>query len=43
VLYERFLLIEGVLQSIDNVITVRAEKVQPLNVTAAETESHDFH
>ena len=43
VLHERFLLIEGVLQSIDNVITVRAEKVQPLKVTAAETESHDFH
>ncbi len=43
VLHERFLLIEGVLQSVDNVITVRAEKIQPLRVTAAETESHDFH
>jgi hypothetical protein len=25
------------------VISVRAERVQPLFVTAAETASHDFH
>ncbi len=40
---ERFLAIEGVLQNQDNVISVRAERVQPLFVTKAETLSHDFH
>ncbi len=40
---ERFLAIEGILQNQDNVISVRAERVQPLFVTAAETASHDFH
>jgi error-prone DNA polymerase len=40
---ERFLAIEGILQNQDNIISVRAERVQPLFVTAAETASHDFH
>jgi error-prone DNA polymerase len=40
---ERFLAIEGILQNQDNVISVRAERVQPLFVTKAETASHDFH
>jgi error-prone DNA polymerase len=40
---ERFLMIEGILQNQDNVIHIRAEKVSPLNVTRAETVSHDFH
>jgi error-prone DNA polymerase len=40
---ERFLLVEGVLQNLDNVISVKAERVEPLRVTAAETSSHDFH
>ncbi len=40
---ERFLAIEGILQNQDNVISVRAERVQPLFVTNAETVSHDFH
>ena len=40
---ERFLMIEGILQNQDNVIHIRAEKVLPLNVTQAETVSHDFH
>jgi len=40
---ERFLMVEGILQNQDNVIHIRAEKVAPLRVTAAETESHDFH
>jgi len=40
---ERFLAIEGILQNQDNVISVRAELVQPLFVTKAETASHDFH
>jgi error-prone DNA polymerase len=40
---ERFLMVEGILQNQDNVISVRAERVFPLPVTAAETTSHDFH
>ncbi len=40
---ERFLLVEGVLQNLDNVISVKADRVLPLPVSAAETSSHDFH
>jgi len=40
---ERFLAIEGILQNQDNVISVKAERVQPLFVTKAETVSHDFY
>ena len=40
---ERFLAIEGILQNLDNVISVKAERVLPLFVTQAETVSHDFH
>src|SRR5438874_6830290 len=43
VIHEKFLLIEGKLQNQDNVISVKAERVEPLVVTAAETTSHDFH
>ena len=39
----RFLLVEGILQNQDNVISVKAERVLPLSVTQAETSSHDFH
>ncbi len=40
---ERFLAVEGILQTQDNVISVKAERVLPLFVTKAETVSHDFH
>jgi len=40
---EPFLMVEGILQNQDNVISVKAERVLPLSVTAAETQSHDFH
>jgi error-prone DNA polymerase len=39
----RFLMIEGPLQNQDNVISVKARRVHSLSVTAAETESRDFH
>jgi error-prone DNA polymerase len=39
---ERFLLVEGVLQNIDNVVSVKADRVCPLEVTDAVTTSHDF-
>jgi error-prone DNA polymerase len=40
---ERFLMVEGILQNQDNVISVKAERVLPLFITRAETSSHDFH
>ena len=38
-----FLLIEGVLQNQDNVISVKARHVQPLSFTVTSAPSHDFH
>jgi error-prone DNA polymerase len=43
VISERFLLVEGTLQNLDNVISVKADRVSPLTITQAETSSHDFH
>jgi error-prone DNA polymerase len=40
---ERFLLVEGILQNLDNVISVKANRILPLHITQAETTSHDFH
>jgi error-prone DNA polymerase len=40
---ERFLLVEGILQNVDNVVSVKADRVLPLAVTEAQTTSHDFH
>jgi error-prone DNA polymerase len=40
---ERFLVVEGTLQNVDNVVSVKADRVMPLGVTKAETASHDFH
>jgi error-prone DNA polymerase len=39
----RFLMVEGVLQHQDNVVSVRAKNLKVLTFTAAETHSHDFH
>jgi error-prone DNA polymerase len=40
---ERFLLVEGVLQNVDNVVSVKAERISALDITEAATASHDFH
>jgi error-prone DNA polymerase len=40
---EQFLLIEGILQNQDGVISVKAARVSPLKITRAQTSSHDFH
>jgi error-prone DNA polymerase len=40
---EQFLMVEGILQNQDNVISVKARHVMPLEITRAETSSHDFH
>jgi error-prone DNA polymerase len=38
-----FLLIEGVLQNQDNVVSVKAKRVEPLSFNVAAAPSHDFH
>jgi error-prone DNA polymerase len=38
-----FLLIEGILQNQDNVISVKAQSIRPIFITRAEMTSHDFH
>ena len=43
VIHERFLLIEGILQNIEKVISVKAMRVAKLEITEAATRSHDFH
>src|SRR6201982_3636160 len=40
---EQFLMVEGILQNQDNVISVKAQRVMPLAITQAETSSHDFY
>jgi error-prone DNA polymerase len=40
---EQFLLIEGILQNQDGVISVKAQRVAPVKITSAHTVSHDFH
>jgi error-prone DNA polymerase len=39
----QFLMVEGILQNQDDVISVKAERVLPLSITHAETSSHDFY
>jgi error-prone DNA polymerase len=39
----KFLLVEGRLQNIDNVISVKADRVEVLPVSDAAVVSHDFH
>ncbi len=38
-----FLLIEGALQHQDNVVSVKARRVEPLHIKMASAGSHDFH
>jgi error-prone DNA polymerase len=40
---EQFLLIEGVLQNQDGVMSIKATRVEPIGITEAQTISHDFH
>ncbi len=43
VTHARFLLIEGAVQNVDQVIHIRARHIEEIQVTAAPMESHDFH
>jgi error-prone DNA polymerase len=40
---EKFFRVEGVLQSQDRTISIKASRVLPVSITAAETQSHDVH
>ncbi|HXY06750.1 MAG TPA: error-prone DNA polymerase [Terriglobales bacterium] len=40
---EPFLMVEGILQNQDHVISVKAERILPLTITHAQTSSHDFY
>src|SRR5437016_13000910 len=40
---EKFLRIDGILQNQDQVVSIKASQVMPIVISAAETESHDFH
>jgi error-prone DNA polymerase len=40
---ERFLIVEGKLQNLDNVIHVRAQRIQSLHLNTIAAPSHDFH
>jgi error-prone DNA polymerase len=43
VVHQQFLLVEGELQNLENVISVKAEIVRPLSFAQLEIGSHDFH
>lgn len=43
VLHERFIRVQGIVQNQDGIVHLKAQKILPLLVTAAETASHDFH
>lgn len=43
VMHERFVRVEGIVQNQDGIVHLRARRISPLNVSAAATESHDFH
>jgi len=43
VTYGKFLLIEGKLQNQENVISVKADVVRPLEISEVDVRSHDFH
>jgi error-prone DNA polymerase len=43
ILAGRFLLVEGCLQNVDNVISVKTARIEALSVSEAAVASHDFH
>ena len=43
VVHQPFLLVEGTLQNLEGTISVKAARVEPLNLTQAASPSHDFH
>jgi error-prone DNA polymerase len=40
---EKFLRVEGILQNQDHTVSIKASHLLPISISAADTESHDFH
>ena len=40
---EKFLRVDGILQNQDGVTSIKAARILPVAITAAKTESHDYH
>jgi len=43
ILNNAYLVVEGEMQNIDNVLTVRAARFTPLHIAEEAVPSHDFH
>src|SRR5713226_7372395 len=43
VMHERFVRVQGQVQNQDGVVHLKAQKIMPLSVSAADVVSHDFH
>jgi len=43
IITQQFLLVDGMLQILDGVVSIKAQQVHPLGVSAAPSHSHDFH
>ena len=43
VMHERFVRVQGRVQNQDGVVHLKAQKIMPLSVSAADVVSHDFH
>jgi error-prone DNA polymerase len=43
VLHERFVLVSGLVQNQDNIVHLKARRIEPMAISAATTPSHDFH
>jgi len=43
VLNERFVMVSGVVQNQDNIVHLKARRIEPLSISAAQMPSHDFH
>jgi error-prone DNA polymerase len=43
VTYGKFLIVEGKLQNQENVVSVKADIVRSLEISAVDVHSHDFH
>ncbi len=43
ILHNSYLVVEGQMQNIDNVLTVNASRFEPLHIAEEAVPSHDFH
>ena len=43
ILNNSYLVVEGQMQNIDNVLTVNASRFEPLHIAEEAVPSHDFH